>query len=442
MAEVQVPWGDGELDVQIPAHWTLQQIAEPELSATSEDWAQRMAGAINQPVAGPSLAKLLEENRDGKIVFVVEDLTRHSPLSEILEIVLREVRHAGIKDSQMEIFFAAGMHPSCDPQAARDKLGPAAEGIAWRWNPWEHPKKYIHLGKFGQLNIAIDKGVVEADVRILISSVSPHLQAGFGGGYKMFLPGCGLLQNIRMLHRLGIHPRSQAQMVGTNPDTNKMRQAIDAAGAMVDAYHGQTFSIQYLLDADEKPTSIAAGEPMPTHRMVVKQCANACGIVSDGPADVLITNAYPRDHDLWQAFKCIPNTCWAARPNGVVICLARCPAGLNELKQMAWPLNPVWTRRLVKWLGPENITSLLDRLVASLAGDSLWFIRLATQILKRNPIIFVSPQLVEEGAKFPGVYLHATVEEALATAETLLGPGPQRVAVYKAGGSSYPISMG
>ncbi len=439
MPETHVPWGDGELDIAIPDGWTLLPPAEPSLRTASDDWQQRMAAALNQPVAGPSLSELLGKLGQGRLTFVVEDLTRHSPLNRILEVILREIRHAGVADEQMEIVFACGMHPPMSDADARAKLGPAVGNIRWRQNPWDDIDRYEDLGRAGKVNVLIDRGVVESDLRILISSVSPHLQAGFGGGYKMYFPGCGELASIRHLHRTGIKRRGQRQLVGVDPTVNPMRQVIDRAGMLVDGAHGKTFSVQYLLDADDQPASIVAGEPMPVHRMLAKTCGNACGVIQESPADIVITNAYPRDHDLWQCFKAIPNTCWAAREGGVVICLARCPAGLNEMKTLPWPLNPAWTRRLVRLLGPDTICSLMDRLVKQLAGDSQWFIRLATQILQRNPIIMVSPNLVAAGVEFPGMYLFATVEEALETAGKLLGEGPQRVAVYPAGGVSYPI---
>lgn len=439
MPETHVPWGDDDMTVAIPDDWTLLPPAEPSLRAAGEDWSQRMAAALNQPVAGPSLADLLRKLGKGRLSFVVEDLTRHSPLDKILDVILREIRHAGVADEQMEVVFACGMHPPMSDDEARAKLGPAVGSIPWRQNPWDDPEQYVDLGRAGKVNVLIDRGVVESDLRILISSVSPHLQAGFGGGYKMYFPGCGEISSIRHLHRTGISRRGQRQLVGMDPERNPMRQVIDRAGMLIDAHHGTTFSVQYLLDANDLPTSIAAGEPMPVHRMLAKTCGNACGVIQESPADILVTNAYPRDHDLWQCFKAIPNTCWAAREGGVVICLARCPAGLNEMKTLPWPLNPAWTRRLVRFLGPDTLCSLMDRLVKQLAGDSQWFIRLATQILQRNPIIMVSPTLAEADVKFPGMYVYATVEEAFATARNLLGEGPQRVAVYPAGGVSYPI---
>jgi nickel-dependent lactate racemase len=439
MPEVKIPWGSGELSVSIPEHWKLQQVAEPALRAAPENWPERLAAAIHHPVAGPSLARLLADNAGKRISIIVEDHTRHSPLERILGVVLKEIRHAGIDPAKLEFVFASGMHPPMTLAQAADKLGSAAAGIPWRCNPWDDPKAYVDLGRVGNRPVRIDRGVVDSDLRIIISSVSPHLQAGFGGGYKMLFPGCGELASIRGLHRFGIRRRNQGQMVGTDATQNPMRAAIDAAGAMVDACHGTTFTVQYLLDADDQPVAMAAGEPAPTHQMVSKQCSVACGVVSEMLADVLLTNAYPRDYDLWQSFKCIPNTCWAARPGGVVICLARCPAGLNEMKTMPWPLSPLWTRKVVRAIGPETICSLMDRIVTQLAGDSQWFIRLATQILQRNHLFMVSPNLVEAGVKFPGIALFATAEKAMAAAEKLLGYGGQRVAVYPSGGTSFPV---
>jgi nickel-dependent lactate racemase len=439
MPETHVPWGDGELAVRIPDDWTLLPPAEPALRAASGDWPQRMAAALNQPVAGPSLAELLRRTGKGRISIVVEDLTRHSPLDQMLPVVLREARHAGIPDEQMEIVFASGMHPPMSDEDARRKLGPAIGDIRWRQNPWDDATRYVNLGRAGKVNVLIDRGVVESDLRIMIAGASPHLQAGFGGGYKMYFPGCGELSSIRHLHHAGIRRRGQRQLVGVDPADNPMRRVIDGAGALVDAAHGVTFSVQYLLDGDNRPTSIAAGEPVPVHRMLAKTCGNACGVIQEQSADILVANAYPRDHDLWQCFKAIPNTCWAARRGGVVICLARCPAGANGMKSLTWPFSPLTTRRLIRFLGPSTICSIMDRAVRQLAGDSQWFIRLATQIIERNHIMMVSPTLLEQGVKFPGIAMFATVDEALAAAGQLLGGGPQTVAVYPAGGVSYPI---
>ena len=438
MPDISVPWGGEELSIRLPQHWKIQQVAKPQLRPAPEDWADRLAVALSRPGTGLPLAKLLAARRTGRIELIVEDITRRSPLPAILAVVLREIRHAGIKDDQIELFFATGMHHPMTQQQVAERLGDVVGGITWRCNPWQNKSAYLGLGRIDKANVWIDRRVAEADLRIILSAVAPHLQAGFGGGYKMLLPGCAHLETIGALHRLGVSRRPR-QLVGTEPWNNPMRRAIDAAGELIDKAHGTTFAVQYLLDEAHLPTFIAAGQPIPTHHMVAKQCAVACGIVIESPADVLIVNAHPLDFDLWQSFKCIANTRWAVRPGGLIICLARCQVGLGGMNVPRWPLSPRWTRRVLRWLGPEALGSMLMRLVPQLAGDAAFFVRMALQTLDRNPLLMASPTLYEAAGKFPGIELFREAQEAIEAADRLLGPAQQRVVVFPSGGTTFPV---
>ncbi len=438
MPEVFVPWGNEQKKLTLPDQWTVQQVASPELRKAPADWPDRVAMALGQPGTGLPLSKLLQARPSGRIVLLLEDMTRHSPLQLILPIVLREIEHAGVSRDRLEIFFSTGMHPAMTPEQVVEKIGPEAAGITWRSNPWKDKKAYVRIGQAGKVEVSIDRGVADADLRIIISSVSPHLQAGFGGGYKMFLPGCASIETIRSLHRQGLG-RSPRQMVGLDSASNAMRKVIDQAGEMIDARHGKTFAMQYLLDDTDMPSFVAAGEVIPTQQMLAKQCSVACGVLAAPPADVLIANAHPRDFDLWQTFKCIPNTMWAARPNGVIICISRCEAGMNGIKPPPWPVSPRWTRRIVRALGSEAISSMLTRWVPQLAGDAAFFVRLALQTIHRNTIFMVSPALCAGGGVFPGIELFETPEQAFQAAQELLGKGPQRVTVFPSGGVTFPV---
>jgi nickel-dependent lactate racemase len=438
MPDISVPWGREELVISLPHHWKIQQIAKPELRPAPEDWPERLAFALNQPAAGAPLAKLLASRRRGRIELIVEDITRRSPLAEMLAVLMREIRHAGIRDEQIEILFATGMHQPMTERQVEEKLGQAVSGIKWRCNPWQDKSAYVGLGRLERIQVWIDRRAADADLRIILSSVSPHLQAGFGGGYKMLFPGCAHLDTVGALHRLGVR-RTPRQLVGTEPENNPMRRAIDAAGRLVDQAHGKTFAVQYLLDEAHLPTFIAAGEPTATHRMVAKQCSVACGIVTESPADVLIVDAHPVDYDLWQSFKCIPNTRWAVRPGGVIICVSRCEVGLGGMNVPRWPLSPAWTRRILSWLGPKALSSLITRLIPRLAGDAAFFVRMALQTLHRNPVFMVSPTLYETAGKFPGVELVEKAPEAVFAVDRMMNGAPQRVIVFPSGGISFPI---
>jgi len=441
MPEITLPSRHGDWELSLPDHWQVQQVAEASLRPAAADWPDRLARALNQPTSGQPLARLLEARRRERIVLIVEDTTRHSPLPALLEPILREIDHAGIDRAAVEVVFATGMHVPMTPERAREKLGEIAGQLPFRCNPWQDPSAYRSVGRVGKVPVEVDAGVLSAGLRIVVSSVSPHLQAGFGGGYKMFLPGCASLETIRGLHRLGL-PRHARQLVGTAPDRNAMRRTIDAGGALVDAAGGRTFAVQYVLDADDQPTFLAAGEPVPTHRMTTKQCAAACGIITPAPADVVIANAHPRDTDLWQSFKGVANTCWAARRNGAVICLARCEHAMEGMTLPAWPLSPTWTRRVVRLLGPGALASLTTRVLPGLAEDAAFFVHMALQMLHRNRILLVSPALAAQPRRFPGLEVFAEPAAAIASAERELGPGPRRVIVFPAGGSTFPIAPG
>lgn len=438
MPEITLPWGRDSRRVLLPEHWQLQQTLRPSLPAAPQDWLDHLALSLNQPSSGEALSRLLSACRHGRIVLVVEDITRQSPLPLILDVVMKEIRHAGIADSQIEFFFATGMHPPMTAEQVAQKLGPLAAGIRWRSNPWRNPSAYQFLARHGKVEVAIDRGVATADLRILISAVGPHLQAGFGGGYKMILPGCASLETIRGLHRLGVG-RAPRQLVGAGAESNPMRQAIDAGGEFVDRFAGKTFAVQYVLDDEGYPAYLSAGEVLSAQRMMAKRCAVACGAVLAEQADVLIVNAYPLDHDLWQTFKAIANTRWAVRPNGLLLCTTRCLEGLNGVKPPRWPLGPAWTRRLVRALGPGSLYSLLTRTMPRLAGDAAFFIRMALQAIHRNRILLAAPGLCERGQSFPGLEVFATAEEAVAAADASLFGRPQRVTVFPHGGTTFPV---
>jgi len=452
MASISIPWGDRTLSVELPATWTVQQTVEADLPAAPADWPDQLARALTRPEGTPPLAKLLQAcpgsargpgaRRGGRIAIIVEDMTRHSPLERILEIIFRELNHAEIPPENIEIFFATGMHPPLSADEAAAKIGPSlAAGVRWRSNPWRDREAYENLTTLRNgstsLDLWVDRGVVSADLRIVVTSVSPHLQAGFGGGYKMFLPGCAHLDSIRQLHLSGV-PRRPVQQVGQTPAENRMRRLIEAAGAAVDDAGGRTFGVQYLLDTHDRPAAIAAGDVAACHRMLAKRCAAGCGVLVDAPADVIISNAAPRDFDLWQSFKAIANTCWALRDNGVLICLARCPAGAN-MPTVSLPIRPSWVRAVVRLLGADSLANLLTRFVPSLAGDAAFFVRLAMRIIQRNTVLMVSPALVESGHKMVGLPLFGDPAAAVAAAEHALGTGPKRVLVFPHGGVTYPV---
>ena len=438
MTKLTVPWRGEDMELDLPKGWRVQQVASAELKPATPNWPERLAVALDQPGTGPSLSKLLSARPKRRIVVIVEDVTRRGPLGRIIEVLMREIRFNRMSSERVEVVFATGMHPPMLAGEMLRKLGSGSAEVRWRCNSCRDDSTHVRVGRIGKIDVRIDREVADADLRLIVSSVSPHFQAGFGGGYRLIAPGCAHIDTIRGLSRLGMSA-SPRQLVGTEADVNPMRSMIDAVGLMVDQRHGRSVAVQYLLDEAGEPTSISAGEVIPTQRMLAKQCSVACGIVMDSPSDILVTNAYPRDFDLSQSLKCIAHTRWAVRPNGVILCLTPARIGLRDVRLPSWPLNPLWSRRLVRLVGPEAIRSLARRLAPGLARDADPYFRWAAQVFYRNPIVMYAPALYEAGLRLPGIQLVGTLPDAFAATERLLGAGPCKTVVFPAGGTTFPI---
>jgi len=66
--------------------------------------------------------------------------------------------------------------------------------------------------------------VVEADLRILIGSVLPHLQAGFGGSLKLIFPGTSRRSTLGALHHQGLDGKlDPLGLIGEDAALNRMR---------------------------------------------------------------------------------------------------------------------------------------------------------------------------------------------------------------------------
>ena len=441
MADLSVPWRGKQLGLSLPNRWVLQQVAQPAMDDAPADWAERLSTVLAQPGTGQPLAKLLRTRHRGRVAVLVEDVTRGGPLATILECLLRETRFAGIDNDHIEIVFATGMHPPMQRDEVEAALGQVSRAVRWRCNDCRDDDSHVHIGQVGKVDVHIDRGVAEADLRIMVSSVSPHFQAGFGGGYRLLIPGCAAIQTIRQLSRLGMDRRGR-QLVGTEAADNPLRTTIDAVGVLLDQGNGRSFAIQYLPDRSGQPANIAAGQMIPTQRMLAKQCAVACGVVLTAPADVLITNAYPRNFDLCQSLKSVANTRHAVRANGVILCLADTEIALRDTRLPTWPISPTWTRRLVRLVGPEAICSLARRLAPGLARDADPYFLLAARALYRNPIVLYAPALHEASLRLPGIHVVGDLHDAYETIEHLLGRRSPRVIAFPAGGATFPILTG
>ena len=133
---------------------------------------------------------------------------------------------------------------------------PAIDASARRWTT--SPPMPISAGRRQGIPVRVFRPVAEADLRILIGSVLPHLQAGFGGGYKLIFPGTSHRTTLGALHRQGLDGGSDAGgLLGGDAAANPMRRAIHAAAELL----GPCWSISHLIGGPGQIFRVIAGHP-------------------------------------------------------------------------------------------------------------------------------------------------------------------------------------
>ena len=189
--------------------------------------------------------------------------------------VLRRLHDQGIPNEDISISAGVGRHHAVDDAAMRARVGDeVASAYRCFSPPVDDLSQYVDLGTTPEgVPVRVFRPVAEADLRILIGSVLPHLQAGFGGGYKLIFPGCSHRSTLGALHRQGLGGDA-GKLLGGDLESNPMRTAIRSAARLL---RGPCFSISHLLgdagqvfrvlggdvDAVQSVLSREAAQPLP-----------------------------------------------------------------------------------------------------------------------------------------------------------------------------------
>ncbi len=174
--------------------------------------------------------------------------------------------------------------PPVDDLAAYDDLGPTADGVPVR----------------------VFRPVARADLRILIGSVLPHMQAGFGGGYKLIFPGTSHRSTLGALHRRGLGGDGAARLLGGDAAANPMRRAIHAAAAKL----GPCVSISHLLGPPGTVLHVAAGHPDLVQDRLAAEARRRFEApeLAPGEVDVVVAGNAPWPGDPMMSFKVCSST--------------------------------------------------------------------------------------------------------------------------------------
>jgi len=430
---IQLPWGKESVSVQIPSNWTIKGILEPTSLPPVTDTQGEVRRALAAPVGSPTLSQMV--NPGGKVVVVIDDISRPTPVPVIFPEVYRELIRAGIKAEHITVVPALGVHRGMEEEEIRKRLGIAEwDGIRWENPEADNPEKMDFLGTTSRgTPVWINRTAARADLVVSIGCIEPHIIASFGGGYKNILPGIAGRVSIAHNHALNCK-QDTFNMVGQPIDRNPMRQDLEEAGKML---KGKVYIINAILNNLQQVVGIVSGDPILAHREGVRVSSNLYGVQITDKADIVITDSHPMDSDLRQGVKALANTIRALKPGGVLITLVRAEEGVGVfgLANKKLPLG----KKALKALAPLILPMVTKLKLKGMGEEDRFFLYFALQAMRMGTLLMYAPTIpttIHENLPF--VSFVGSAEEALRVAKDRY-PNGAEVLVFPNGGITYPM---
>jgi nickel-dependent lactate racemase len=322
---VRLDYGKTGLEVDLAAAQNLAILDAPKVEPIADPLGA-ISQSIESPIATPSLAKIAAGKRSACIVIC--DITRPVPNEIILPPVLQTLEASGIDRQNILILIATGLHRPNTAEEIIEMVGPA---IARSYRIENHFGKdrsqQTFLGTTPRgVPAWIDSRYVEADLKIAIGLIEPHLMAGFSGGRKVICPGIAGIETIRAWHSPAFleHPRAGCGMVEGNPVHEENTRIAQLAGC--------DFIVNVIINGKREITSVVAGDMIRAWEQGVVECRSQLGVVLDRPADIVITSSagYPLDTTFYQSVKGMTGVLPIVREGGTIIVAASLTEGIGS----------------------------------------------------------------------------------------------------------------
>lgn len=295
--------------------------AAPRPVASIPDQDQVITQALDNPIGTPRLEDMVRPGQ--KLVIIIDDITRPTPTARILGHLLSRLNRVGIADDRILIFAGLGTHRPMTEDELDIKVGPQIRARCRVVNRDYREGPFVDLGQTASgIPIEVNDEILQADVKIAIGNIVPHVSAGWGGGSKILLPGVCSRNTSDMMHLMACIVQPMLEVLGTRD--NKPRAEMDAVAERV----GLDMIVNTVLDEDKNILGAFAGHYREAHRQATAFAHKVMVIPIPAPADILIVSAHPCHFDYWQGIKPYAFAHRAVRKGGIIILLLDGTEGL------------------------------------------------------------------------------------------------------------------
>lgn len=420
MTTQELKYGSEKIPLSLSA-----KILKPSQPGKLPEPVEEVRRALTEPIGSPLLQQIVQPG--DRVAIVTSDITRYTGSELYLPILVDELNRCGIRDNDIEIIIALGIHRKQTTAEHHKILGP----LYGRINVYDHEcddaKQLIDLGRTSTgLPTQINRRVMEADRIIVTGTIGLHYFAGFGGGRKSLVPGVASRETCMATHFAIFNPPEKG---GRNPkactanlDGNPVHQAILEAAHMVKP----DFLLNTVLTTDKKIARVFCGDLEEAHYAGCELARALYTSPLDKLADLAIVSCggHPKDINFIQSHKALDYGVNAVKPGGTVILLAACPDGFG---------NPTF----FDWFNYEDL-DIFEKALRNryeINGQTAWS---ALTKARTWQVILISDFSEEQTAKM-GMRKAVNLDAALQMAYKQLPENPE-IVVIPDGGTILPIA--
>ena len=265
----------------------------PEMSLASIEQAFR------RPIGTAAVRDLAVGKR--ACVIAVDDLTRPTPAHQILPALIRELNAGGLALDRISILIGLAAHRPASQQEIEQKVG---RDIATRLPIIMHDfvgPDIRYVGCVAGGPVYLNRHFLEADLRIVVGSVIPHDETGFGGGAKMVVPGVAGRLTIAHFHG-ALPPRRAGELEPEKGVRDRRAWAEEVA-----RHVGVHTAVCAVINSRRQLAGLFVGDVIQAHRAAAARALDLARTIVPHQlaqkADVAIVNAYPLDTDPIQMAK-------------------------------------------------------------------------------------------------------------------------------------------
>jgi nickel-dependent lactate racemase len=301
---------------------------------------QLITAAIQKPIGTAPLRELAAGKKNAVITF--DDMTRPTPAYAIAPVVLAELKAAGIQDENILFLGSFATHRPMTVDEVQRKLGKEiATKYAWLNHACFYGCKELGTTSF-KTNVQVNQNFMGADLKITMSGIKVHYDAGYGGGAKAILPGLAFIETVEHNHNVILRETKTSGPVRIFK--NEMRLDIIEAARMAKV----DFSVQTMYDQKLRPTHVFAGDIVDAHHAAVRVAAKTyCTETFQNP-DIVVANAYPQNAEAYNPAKWLR---YSIKPGGTGVLIIQNPAGPDPIHFLN---NRTASRSGMAWFQSRN----------------------------------------------------------------------------------------